>query len=128
MKKIFFLIIICLFMVSCGKQADNTVEKFIDNIKNKNYGDYFVTGVCILDKKAKGRVIDGVTQQIELALTAEFVDQQLRQIAFLALAHGRIGRHDLGGGIDIGRHVVVQFFVGAGETPGLLQAVAHVCE
>ena len=22
-------------MVSCGKQADNTVEKFIDNIKNK---------------------------------------------------------------------------------------------
>ena len=35
MKKIFFLIIICLFMVSCGKQADNTVEKFIDNIKNK---------------------------------------------------------------------------------------------
>ena len=35
MKKLFFLIIICLFMVSCGKQADNTVEKFIDNIKNK---------------------------------------------------------------------------------------------
>ena len=35
MKRLFFLIIICLFMVSCGKQADNTVEKFIDNIKNK---------------------------------------------------------------------------------------------
>lgn len=37
------------------------VDTVIDNIKNKNYGDYFVTGVCILDKKAKGRVIDGVT-------------------------------------------------------------------
>lgn len=35
MKRLFFLIIICLFVVSCGKQADNTVEKFIDNIKNK---------------------------------------------------------------------------------------------
>lgn len=37
------------------------VDTVIDNIKNKNYGDYFVTGVCILDEKAKGRVIDGVT-------------------------------------------------------------------
>ena len=35
MKKIFFLIMLVLFIVSCGKQADNTVEKFIDNIKNK---------------------------------------------------------------------------------------------
>jgi hypothetical protein len=35
MKRLFFLIIVCLFMVSCGKQADGTVEKFIDNIKNK---------------------------------------------------------------------------------------------
>lgn len=32
----------------------------IDNIKNKNYADYFVKGVCILDKKAKGSIIDGV--------------------------------------------------------------------
>lgn len=41
--------------------VSDIVDTVIDNIKNKNYGDYFVTGVCILDKKAKGRVIDGVT-------------------------------------------------------------------
>ena len=41
--------------------VSDIVDIVIDNIKNKNYGDYFVTGVCILDKKAKGRVIDGVT-------------------------------------------------------------------
>lgn len=37
-----------------------TVDIVIDNIKNKNYADYAVTGVCILDEKAKGRIIDGV--------------------------------------------------------------------
>ena len=36
------------------------VNDVIDNIKNKNYADYFVKGVCILDKKAKGSIIDGV--------------------------------------------------------------------
>lgn len=36
------------------------VDTVIDNIKNKNYADYAVTGVCILDDKAKGRIIDGV--------------------------------------------------------------------
>ena len=36
------------------------VDTVIDNIKNKNYADYAVTGVCILDEKAKGRTIDGV--------------------------------------------------------------------
>ena len=41
--------------------VSDIVDTVIDNIKNKNYGDYFVTGVCILDEKAKGRVIDGVT-------------------------------------------------------------------
>lgn len=41
--------------------VSDIVDTVIDNIKNKNYGDYFVTGVCMLDKKAKGRVIDGVT-------------------------------------------------------------------
>lgn len=41
--------------------VSDIVGTVIDNIKNKNYGDYFVTGVCILDEKAKGRVIDGVT-------------------------------------------------------------------
>ena len=41
--------------------VSDIVDTVIDNIKNRNYGDYFVTGVCILDKKAKGRVIDGVT-------------------------------------------------------------------
>ena len=46
-----------LLIVTVSDIADTV----IDNIKNKNYGDYFVTGVCILDKKAKGRVIDGVT-------------------------------------------------------------------
>lgn len=35
MKKLFFLLMLSLFLVSCGKKADNTVEKFIDNIKNK---------------------------------------------------------------------------------------------
>lgn len=33
--------------------VSDIVDIVIDNIKNKNYGDYFVTGVCILDKKAK---------------------------------------------------------------------------
>lgn len=35
MRKLFFLLILSLFLVSCGKKADDTVEKFIDNIKNK---------------------------------------------------------------------------------------------
>ena len=38
----------------------DTVDAVIDNIKNKNYADYAVTGVCILDQKAKGQIIDGV--------------------------------------------------------------------
>ncbi len=35
MKKIFFLVTMCLLLVSCGSKADSTVTKFIDNIKNK---------------------------------------------------------------------------------------------
>ncbi len=35
MKKLFFLVTMCLLLVSCGSKADNTVTKFIDNIKNK---------------------------------------------------------------------------------------------
>lgn len=35
MKKLFFLVTICLLLVGCGSKADNTVTKFIDNIKNK---------------------------------------------------------------------------------------------
>lgn len=38
----------------------DTVDAVIDNIKNKNYADYAVTGVCILDQKAKGQIIESV--------------------------------------------------------------------
>lgn len=65
-------------------------------------------------------VIDGVAQEIELVLAAEFVDQQFRQIAFLAPADGGVGGNNFGGGIHVRRHVVVQFFIGPGKAPGLL--------
>ena len=46
-------------------------------------------------------VIDGVAQQIELVLAAEFVDEEVGQVAFLAFPQLWIVSYGQGGGIDI---------------------------
>ena len=51
----------------------DTVDVVIDNIKNKNYADYVVTGVCVLDENDKGRIIDGVTVVADKEDLVEYV-------------------------------------------------------
>ena len=59
------------------------VDTVIDNIKNKNYSDYIVTGVCILDDKARGRTIDGVPVVADKEDLVEYVCREWVDEVFL---------------------------------------------
>ena len=59
------------------------VDTVIDNIKNKNYSDYIVTGVCILDDKAKGRTIEGVPVVADKEDLVEYVCREWVDEVFL---------------------------------------------
>ena len=71
------------------------VDTVIDNIKNKNYSDYIVTGVCILDDKAKGRTIDGVPVVADKEDLVEYVCREWVDEVFLNIPESESYPSDL---------------------------------
>lgn len=71
------------------------VDTVIDNIKNKNYSDYIVTGVCILDDKAKGRTIDSVPVVADKEDLVEYVCREWVDEVFLNIPESESYPSDL---------------------------------
>lgn len=71
------------------------VDTVIDNIKNKNYSDYIVAGVCILDDKAKGRTIDGVPVVADKEDLVEYVCREWVDEVFLNIPESESYPSDL---------------------------------
>ena len=70
--------------------------------------------------------IDGVAQQVQLPLTAEFVHMQRGQVAFFLVTNGWIRGNSTNGGVHIRSNVVVQFFILTRKPSRLHDLVRHV--
>ena len=70
-------------------------------------------------------IIERISEEIQLTLAPEFVNQEIGEIAFFWITHCRFNRHSSNRRVDVRCDVVVKLFVLPGKPTRLLNAIAH---